>query len=136
MKSNSVEACDALNKSLNAQTTPFKLPFQISDLTRNPNLYKKGASDFKPPYAADPSEATEDFKNLLQTMADPNREFRKHLVNLTVEEKEADERSSARNTLMVSGRKSFVNRKQSGVNMVNVESIPSGTDVAKLAGMY
>ena len=69
-------------------------------------------------------------------MADPNREFRKHLVNLTVEEKEEEDRSSARLTLMVSGRKSFVNRKQSGVNMVNVERIPSGTDVAKVAGMY
>jgi hypothetical protein len=38
LEQNTVEACEKLNLKLKVQTTPFRLPFDIQDLTRGSNL--------------------------------------------------------------------------------------------------
>lgn len=83
MKSSLIEACEQLNLDLKSQTTPFKLPFDITDLTRDPNLYKRKKHVFRPAASAsfeDTESGTKEFVNQIQQMAAPNRLYRKHLV--------------------------------------------------------
>ena len=104
-----------------AQTTPFNLPFEITDLTRDPNLYKK--SHEQRGARVDPREETDAFRDGLQGMADPSREFRRHLVE--VRQEDIDNLDSASNfsrrmsLLMLNNAKRA--RKPSGKHDFNAE---------------
>ena len=45
LSSSSLEDCQQLNEQVRAQTTPFELPFDITDLTRSTNLNSLNAGE-------------------------------------------------------------------------------------------
>lgn len=114
LKSNSIEACEALNHKINAQTTPFQLPFDISDLTRRPMMDDSGNTcPFRPPGMQVSLSNTMIFKDKMELISNPKREFRRHLVEKQEGEDESLEMSARMNTIYTQ-RASFKTRPSGG----------------------